>query len=129
MVSLYYLVYPNGSRLFREPVPEDFAYHCLLLSIDKDLGLTAVKAPTLVGALFFLLSSVDSRLNPLSLLACDKLLPCTFFRSGTGGFAGVPRCVFCRLPSGRLVSPTLSRKKVLTKFPRGLIMRAETKGR
>lgn len=91
---MYYLVYPNGSRLFREPVSEDFAYHCLLLAIDKDLGLTAVKAPTLVGALFFVLPFAPCRLHPLSLSACDKLLPCTFFRSGTGGFAGVPTAIF-----------------------------------
>ena len=94
MVSLYYLVYSNGSRLFREPVPEDFAYHCLLLSIDKDLGLTAVKAPALMELYFFLLSFAELRLNSPFLSACDKLLPGTVFRSGTGGFAGVPTSIF-----------------------------------
>ena len=69
VVTVYYLVYPDGSLLFLEPVSEDFAYHCLLLAIDKDLGLTAVKAPTLVGAVFFVPPFAPFRLPPLSLSA------------------------------------------------------------
>lgn len=126
---MYYLVYPNGSRLFREPVPEDFAYHCLLLSIDKDLGLTAVKAPTLVGVLFFVQPFAPCILHPFPCQPVTSFFPCTFFRSGAGGFAGAPRCVFRRLTLGRLVSPTLLSKKLLTKSPLWLIMIAETKGR
>ena len=72
---MYYLVYPNGSRLFREPVPEDFAYHCLLLAIDKDLGLTAVKAPTLVGALFFVPPFALCRLHPFPCQPVTSFFP------------------------------------------------------
>ena len=62
---MYYLVYPNGSRLFREPVSEDFAYHCLLLAIDKDLGLKVVKAPALMELYFFCFLSLSLGLTPL----------------------------------------------------------------
>lgn len=61
---MYYLVYPNGSRLFREPVSEDFSYHCLLLAIDKDLGLKAVKAPALMELYFFCCLPPSSGLTP-----------------------------------------------------------------
>lgn len=53
-MKLFYLVSPNGSRLFQLPYPEEFCYHCLLLIIDTPLEYRLVAAPCLVqGALFF----------------------------------------------------------------------------
>lgn len=146
---MFYLVYPNGSRLFCEPVSEDFAYHCLLLAIDKNLGLTAVKAPTLVGALFFVRLLAPYRLPPPFLSAyflnfCYAV-PEKCIRLGT--LFRLPKdvrlCDFlvCSFPAyvsgsvsvgfimGRLVSPTLCNKKVLTNSPNCCILNSGTKGR
>lgn len=72
---MYYLVYPDGSRLFREPVSEDFAYHCLLLAIDKDLGLKAVKAPVLMELYFFCRLPPSSGLTPFPCQPVTSLFP------------------------------------------------------
>ncbi len=78
---MYYLVYPNGSRLFREPVPEDFAYHCLLLAIDKDLGLKAVKAPVLMELYFFCRLPPRSGLTPFPCQPVTSFFPVPSFAS------------------------------------------------
>ena len=58
---MYYLVFPDGSKLFQTPYPEYFVYHCLLLAIDKGLGLIPVKVLDYRGLYFFCFLSVRRR--------------------------------------------------------------------
>ena len=72
----------------------------MLLAIDKDLGLKAVKAPALMELYFFCCLPPSSGLTPFPCQPVTSFFSCTFFRSGAGGFAGAPRSVFRRLRVG-----------------------------
>lgn len=65
---MYYLVFPDGSKLFQTPYPEDFVYHCLCLAIDKGLGLIPVKVLDYRGLYFFHFLTLPGK-SPLSLFA------------------------------------------------------------
>ena len=72
---MYYLVFPDGSKLFQTPYPEDFLYQCLFLAIDKGLGLQLVKVLDYRGLYFFALSAALRKFLPFALpAACRNLL-------------------------------------------------------
>lgn len=84
---MYYLVFPDGSKLFQTPYPEDFVYHCLLLAIDKGLGLQAVKVLDYRGLYFFRFLSVCRKLPPFPCLPFN-LSALINVAIRPGGFAG-----------------------------------------
>lgn len=48
-----YLLLPDGSALFKLPVPEAFAWHCMFAALNRDLKLKMIKAPLSVGLFLF----------------------------------------------------------------------------
>lgn len=48
-----YLLLPDGSALFKLPVPEDFAWYCMFAALNRDLKLKMIKAPLSVGLFLF----------------------------------------------------------------------------
>lgn len=48
-----YLLLSDGSSLFREPVPEDFAWHCMFAALERDIKLTMLKASSCTGLFLF----------------------------------------------------------------------------
>lgn len=48
-----YLLMPDGSSLFKLPVPEAFAWHCMFAALNRDLKLIMIKAPLSAGLFLF----------------------------------------------------------------------------
>lgn len=48
-----YLLLPDGSSLFKLPIPEDFAWHCMFAALNRDLKLRMIKAPLSAGLFLF----------------------------------------------------------------------------
>lgn len=46
------LLLPDGSKLFQEPIPEDFAWHCMFLALDCDIKLKMLKLLPCRGFIF-----------------------------------------------------------------------------
>lgn len=48
-----FLLYADGSPVFRLPIPEDFAWHCMFSALNKDLKLRMLKSSAPCGAFSF----------------------------------------------------------------------------
>lgn len=74
-----YLLLPDGSSLFKLPVPEDFAWHCMFASLNRDLKLRMIKAPLPAGLFLFLVCltqlSLAETTNPARVALLARGLP------------------------------------------------------
>lgn len=82
---MYYLVFPDGSKLFQTPFPEDFVYHCLFLALDKGLDLRLVKVLDCRG-LFLLLIELFYFLRTFLCFAFSYCLKSSVFSAFLGLF-------------------------------------------
>lgn len=48
------LLLPDGSKLFQDPIPEDFAWHCMFLALDRDIKLNMLKLLSCRSFIFLL---------------------------------------------------------------------------